>query len=239
MYDMNIRVRYSETDSESRARISHILDYFQDIATFHSMSLGALEKGIISEDHVWYLLSWDVTIDRFPILGEEIKIITDPYKMKGFYGYRRFYIQDEAGETITSADSIWVLMDGKKKLPVRISEELTRLYVDPEADGTIRIKRKLPEKGNWDHPLSFEVTDIFTDSNLHVNNAYYVQWASMVLPADGQVRRLRADYRQSALKGDTLLMEHFSEGDLYRVRFTGPEGVLIAMVDIEVGKKEG
>ena len=63
MYDMNIRVRYSETDSEGRARISHILDYFQDIATFHSMSLGALEKGIISEDHVWYLLSWDVTID--------------------------------------------------------------------------------------------------------------------------------------------------------------------------------
>lgn len=234
MYDMNIRVRYSEADSEGKARISHILDYFQDVATFHSMSLGMEANGALDRGHVWYLLSWDVTIDRYPVIGESIRVITDPYKMKGFYGYRRFFIHDEQGEVIASADSIWVLMDGEKKLPVRISDEMTRLYVDPETDGTIRVKRKLPVSGQWDHPMSFEVTDIFTDTNFHVNNAFYVQWATMVLPTDCQIHRLRVDYRQSAFRGDTLVMEHYVEGDLYRIRFTGPEDVLIAMVDIEI-----
>ena len=234
MYDMKIRVRYSETDPEGRTRISHILDYFQDVATFHSMSLGMEANGALDRGYGWYLLSWDVTITRYPVIGDSIRVITDPYKMKGFYGYRRFYIHDEQGEVIASADSIWVLMDGEKKLPVRISDELTRLFVDPETDGTVRIKRKLPVKGPWDHPMSFEVTDIFTDSNHHVNNAYYVQWASMVLPPDSKIHHLRVDYRQAAFRGDTLVMEHYSQGPLYRIRFTGPEDVLIAMVDIKI-----
>ena len=239
MYTMNTRVRYSETDQTQKLRLSCIINYFQDIATFHSMALGRKAGKDPVEGNVWYLLSWDVTIHRYPELGESVKIITDPYKMKGFYGYRRFFIRDDHDEVLSSGDSIWVLMDPEKKLPVKISDEITDLFVEPDADDTIRVKRKLPVKGDFGHPVSFEVTDFFTDSNHHVNNAYYVQWAGMVLPAGTYVERIRVDYRQSAYRGDILVMEHYLEDSVYRVRFTSKDDTLIALIDMHIRNIEG
>ena len=231
MYEMNIRVRYSETDREHRVRLHHLLDYFQDIATFHSMSFGLYGPGTPSED-VWYLLCWDVKISRYPLLGERLRLVTDPYKMKGFYGYRRFSIYDEKDEEIVSADSIWLLMDAEKMIPRRISKELTDTYVDPGSDQTVTIKRKLPDKGRWEPARTIEVTDLFLDYNKHVNNAFYVQWARMLLPDRIEVSRLKVDYRQSAVSGDILQMDTYRQEGLCRVRFRNQEDLLIAMVDM-------
>ncbi|MBR0411531.1 MAG: hypothetical protein IJI25_11140 [Eubacterium sp.] len=232
MFEMKIQVRYSETDPAGYARLYQILDYFQDAATFHSMSLGLDIGCSLMEGRAWYLLSWDVVLARYPKIGENITVITQPYKMKGFYGYRRFFIKDEDGNVMVSADSIWVLMDTDNKLPVRIPEELTRLFVAPGSDPTVRVKRKLAEKGDWEKKESIEVTDIFLDSNIHVNNAFYVQWAQMLVPRDKTVRRLRVDYRQSAFKGDILNMYQYMDQDICRVKFTGRDGILIAMADL-------
>ena len=40
MYEMKIRVRYSEVDREGIARLHQILEYFQDCGTFQSEELG-------------------------------------------------------------------------------------------------------------------------------------------------------------------------------------------------------
>lgn len=237
MYEMNLRVRYSETDLLRRLHLHHLLDYFQDAATFHSIDLGLGKWGDYVEGRVWYLLAWDVTVYRYPIIGEYLRVVTDPYKMKGFYGYRRFFLKDEEDTVIATGESIWVLMDIEKKLPVRISEELTRLFVKPESDGTIRIKRKLSEKGEWEKFSAFEITEIFLDSNHHVNNAFYVQWARMVLAEDLEISRLRVDYRQSSLEGDILHMYYCTDGNIHRVKFTNQNDVLIALVEMEVGSE--
>lgn len=235
MYEMNLRVRYSETDLFRKLHLHHLLDYFQDAATFHSIDLGLGKWGDFVEGRVWYLLAWDVTIYRNPGIGEYLRVVTDPYKMKGFYGYRRFFLKDEKDTVIAAGESIWVLMDIAKKLPVRISEELTRLFVKPESDGTIRIKRKLSEKGEWERVSTIEITDIFLDSNQHVNNVFYVQWARMVLAEDLVISRLRTDYRQSSFEGDTLYVDYCQEGMIHKVRFTNQDDVLIALVEMEAG----
>ena len=40
MYEMKIRVRYSEVDREGIARLHQILEYFQDCGTFQSEEIG-------------------------------------------------------------------------------------------------------------------------------------------------------------------------------------------------------
>lgn len=239
MYEIKIQVRYSETNPDGCVRLHQILDYFQDVATFQSMSLGLKTGGDYFSQHAWYLLCWDTTVLRYPGIGEYIGVMTQPYKMKGFYGYRRFFIRDSKGELIAFADSIWVLMNVERRIPVRISNELKQMFIDPDADGTVKIKRKIPLEGDWKKRESFKITDIFLDSNMHVNNVYYVQWAQSIIPDSSCVKRLRADYRQAALKGDEIRIYYCVNEDeaLYRVKYINQDDTLIALVDMYVTKE--
>ncbi|MBR1742103.1 MAG: hypothetical protein IJ733_09605, partial [Lachnospiraceae bacterium] len=65
-----------------------------------------------------------------------------------------------------------------------------------------------------------------------VNNTFYVQWAESIIPADLCAAKLKVDYRQAALKGDTIHVFCDIQDDLYRVKYVNQNDVLIAMVDM-------
>lgn len=97
MYEMKIRVRYSEVDREGIARLHQILEYFQDCGTFQSEELGLGVEEDQKNHRAWYLIAWNVKIIRHPRMSEYIDVTTQAYKMRGFYGYRRYSIIDRAG----------------------------------------------------------------------------------------------------------------------------------------------
>ena len=41
--------------------------------------------------------SWQIVIERRPVLGEPIRIATWPYEIKGIYGLRNFAMYDKDG----------------------------------------------------------------------------------------------------------------------------------------------
>lgn len=88
MYAFDSRIRYSETDSEGDLTLDALLNYFQDCSTFHSEDVG-LGIGYMKEiGQVWVLSSWQIVVNRYPKLGEKVKIVTLPYELKVFLGYR-------------------------------------------------------------------------------------------------------------------------------------------------------
>ena len=122
MYEMKIRVRYSEVDREGIARLHQILEYFQDCGTFQSEELGLGVEEDQKNHRAWYLIAWNVKIIRHPRMSEYIDVTTQAYKMRGFYGYRRYSIIDEQGATIVSAEAIWILMNTQKMLPMKVTK---------------------------------------------------------------------------------------------------------------------
>lgn len=234
MYEMKIRVRYSEVDQKGKLRLHQLLEYFQDCVTFHSMEVGLGLRGDVEEhqNRAWYLIAWDIQIHRLPELAENLTVITEPYKMRGFYGYRRYRILDEAGNTVVEADSNWIFMDTEKMMPVKIPQYLADRYITEEVDQTVRVKRKLPSEGQWTERENMEVTKIFLDSNGHVNNTYYVLWAEDVLPENYEVGEIRVDYRQSAYLHDTLRVYSIEEGEKWRIRFLNQNNEIIALIEV-------
>ena len=100
MYAFDSRIRYSETDSEGYLTLDALLNYFQDCSTFHSEDVG-LGIGYMKEiGQVWVLSSWQIVVNRYPKLGEKVKIVTLPYELKVFLGYRNFAMLDEQGEVL-------------------------------------------------------------------------------------------------------------------------------------------
>lgn len=238
MYEMNIQVRYSEVDRYGKTQLHQILEYFQDCGVFQTVDLGFGKTGTDNENEAWYLIAWDVQISRYPAICEKLIIITEPYKMKGFYGYRRYKIVDEKQETIVEADSIWIFMDTDKMIPVKIPEYLTKGYIVDGVDETIRVKRKLSLKGDWEELETITVSKIFLDSNDHVNNAYYVLWAEEVLPEKYIVREIKVDYRQSALLNDEIHICMAKEENLWKVKYVNQDGLLNAVIEMTVIEKE-
>ena len=135
MYAFDSRIRYSETDSEGYLTLDALLNYFQDCSTFHSEDVG-LGIGYMKEiGQVWVLSSWQIVVNRYPKLGEKVKIVTLPYELKVFLGYRNFAMLDEQGEYLAKANSLWSLLDVGTGKPVMVNEAMHKGYeIDEKLD---------------------------------------------------------------------------------------------------------
>ncbi len=122
MYEFDSRVRYSEVDAKGRMTWLALMDYFQDCSVFHSESL---QVGVdyLAKNHIaWVLSSWQICVNRMPRLADVVTTQTWAYGMKSFYGYRNFAMNDEKGERLAYANSVWVLMDTQTGRPQRIPQ---------------------------------------------------------------------------------------------------------------------
>ena len=82
MYQFDSRVRYSETDEKGRLSVTGIMNYFQDCSTFQSEDIGMGVSYLKEHHQAWWLSSWQIIIDRYPVLGERITIGTWPYDFR-------------------------------------------------------------------------------------------------------------------------------------------------------------
>lgn len=205
MYQFDSRVRYSETDEKGRLSVTGIMNYLQDCSTFQSEDIGMGVSYLKEHHQAWWLSSWQIIIDRYPVLGERITIGTWPYDFKGIFGYRNFTIQDSKGGYLVRANSIWFLFDTKAGKPARVTNIDIEGYGKPEEklameDAPRRIA--LPEDYVLKDPVL--VMKHHIDTNHHVNNAQYVEIAREFLPDDFDMKELRAEYRKAAIMGDYL-----------------------------------
>ncbi len=236
MFEMDITVRYSEINQEGTVDLHQMLDYFQDCSTFHSEKAGFGLEYLRNENKGWFVLAWDVSISRYPRFAEHLRVITEPYIVRGFFGYRRFYIQDEDGKTIVQADSQWVYMDLEKNRPVKLPKGMAEGYI-PEGqvpeDRKIRVTRKLPTDGDFKEMDCLDITHFYLDTNGHVNNAYYVLWAEKLLPEGSRLTHFCIDYKKSVRLGDKIHISLDQREGECRVKISNQDGELNSTVIME------
>ena len=206
MYSFNARVRYSEVGGDRRLSVPGVVNYLQDCSTFQSEDLKMGIDYLEQSHRAWWLSSWQIVIDRYPRLGEEIVVSTWPYDFKGIYGYRNFTICDKQGEYLVKANSIWFLFDTKAGRPVKVERKDIRGY-QTEGDKKLDMEyapRRIVLSGEYEAGEPVTVTLHHIDTNRHVNNAQYVSIARELLPESFFVRELRAEYKKAAAQGDRL-----------------------------------
>lgn len=204
MYSFKSKIRYSETDCEGKLSMASLLNYFQDCSTFQSEELG-VGLDYMEQNHiVWVLSSWQIVVNRYPGLCEEVVIGTLPYEFKGFLGYRNFVMRTPDGETLAVANSLWSLLDLNTGKPGAPSEELRLKYPLEERLPMDYAPRKilLPEGGVYQEP--FAVKKHHLDTNHHVNNGQFVDMAMEFLPEKFPIGQMRAEYKKQAFLDDIL-----------------------------------
>lgn len=206
MYQLESRIRYSETNEAGFLTMTGIINYFQDCSTFHSEDCGVGVAFLEKEHRAWMLSSWRIVTERYPRLGERIQVATWPYDFKGIYGYRNFAILDMEGNYLVKANSVWFMCDTRTLLPVRVREQDVSPYGahEPCLDmGEAPRKIAAPEEAREGTPIVVGHYQI--DTNHHVNNAQYIEMARQAAGDAGRIRELRAEYKKAAVLGDVII----------------------------------
>lgn len=231
MYSFKSRVRYSEVDQNQELSVTGIINYLQDCSTFQSEDLN-LGITYLQEHHrAWWLSSWQIVIERYPRLGEEIIISTWPYDFRGIYAYRNFTICDKEGNYLVKANSIWFFFDTEAGRPVRALESDIRGYGKNEERLDMEYApRKISVPEHTEKMPVITVLPHHIDTNHHVNNAQYVDMAREALPENTRIQELRVEYKKAAVQGDEIVPYVSREGSDYTVALCDEEETPYAVV---------
>ena len=232
-YTFKSRVRFSEVDHTKRIKLPGIVNYFQDCSTFQSEGLGLGVDHFAKHKRAWILSAWQVVIDRYPSLGEEISVSTWANEFNGLYGLRNFCMEDEGQQMTACANSVWVYMDIEKGRPAKPGEDETKAYGEGEPLKMEYAPRKIALPKDAEPMDAFPVRKYHIDTNEHVNNCQYVQMALEVLKERMEVRQLRVEYKRSAVYGDVIYPRTAYEKDRTVVELCDEAGKPYAVVELK------
>lgn len=194
-------------DRQTLALPSSVLKFFQEIANAHSDEFGFGFENLSKKNATFLLVNVSMDITRTPILHEKIKVTTWSAGRKGIRYIRRTVIEDEKGEIISSAESVWVLVD---TLSHRIITKADEIGFDlPECDevcGDLRCGKIVhPDDMTLQGKRRIRYTDI--DYNGHLNNCKYADFVMDFMPVDVIGKRVSAldiYFHSEAMEGDKI-----------------------------------
>ncbi len=203
MYEWSTRIRYSELDAKGIMSMGALVNIFQDCANLDSQDQGVGLSYLMENKMAWILLGWEFDVRRLPTLGEHVVVATLPYDFKGSFGYRNFVLRTEEGELLARADSMWMFANWETLKPLRIPEDIYGRYELEESVFRADLRTKITI-GEKKFEESFMIQRQHLDTNHHVNNAQYVDFAEQYLPKGCSVKNMRVQYRKQAFLGDEV-----------------------------------
>lgn len=231
MYSFDSIIRFSEVDHYGTLTLPGIINYFQDCSILHSDSLGVGMEHLKEQKQAWILSSWQIVVNRYPKMGEKVKICTWPTGFKGLYGTRNFVLEDMQGEKLAYANSIWVFMDFGRGRPAKPAVDIVEQYTCEPPMEMDYAPRKISLPEHFEDAGSFTVRKYQIDTNEHMNNGQYVKLALEVLE-DVQVKEVRVEYKKSAAYNDVIYTKIARENERTVVTLCDAEDNTYAIVEL-------
>ena len=230
MFTFDTKVSYSRVDKRGQVPFYEIMNYFQDCTNFQSEALGVGIEHMDSVGKAWIIVAYKIRINKPIMLGQDIRVGTAPTKFGAGFASRKFFIQDDQGEYLVQADSMWILIDRNNRKPVHITKEDCTMYdLESEFEG-LKATRKLTlseEKSKLD---TFKVMKTYIDNNGHMNNADYLRVVEEILPEDSQFQEVDIVYNKEALEGENIIPYLHKGVDGTAISFESQEGEVLTKI---------
>ena len=118
-----------------------ILEYLEDIAAYHSDSVG-IGINTTKETHLnWLLLDWELEVLKRPKYGQVLDIHTWSRGIEKFYAFRDFEVYDEENNLCAIATSKWLLVDSKTEKIARVELEMANRYQSETEKAVFKDKK--------------------------------------------------------------------------------------------------
>lgn len=234
MYTYHTIVRYSETGGNLESNISTIANYLQDCAIMHSEDVGIGLDYLAEHKRAWFLVSWQIEVNRYPRMGENIQVRTWAYDFRTSMGFRNIDILDAEGNRIVYAASIWSYVDMETMRPTKLEPEVAKAYpMEPRIDMTY-APRKIPLFDTYETVERRKVMAYQIDSNSHMNNAAYIALAQEYLKEGETVGAVRAEYRMQYRKDDVIVVKRAKRDGFLQVLLCDDADTVRCVVQFDI-----
>lgn len=174
---------------------------------------------------VWLLVQWRVRLTGKVLWNEPLEVITWPQTMERLTSNRCFRILDGQGREVAIGESIWLLANADTGRVMRIPQEVADAY-DLIPDGVFETSFDKPPADIGKMTLSAKVGRRDLDTNRHVNNLVYLDYAKEALPVDISLQdypEVVIRYHRELLLDDTFYCYHAPVADGHVIQICGEQ----------------
>jgi medium-chain acyl-[acyl-carrier-protein] hydrolase len=219
-YSRDYLVHYYEVNKSRKLVLPSLIHYLEDIAVLNSEANGFSLDYYDNTGCGFMLLSWDIKIYAWPSFNEPVTIKTWPSSFKRFLANREYQVFNKNGIKIAEAHSVWLFANTVTRKPQSVPVEIYKgfnLTKESEKDFFMSEDMSPLKEGAFSKKLVVQNYDI--DTNNHVNNVRYVDWALITLPVDAvsgyAVSNARVNYKKELYAGDEveIISDLFHDGN--------------------------
>lgn len=174
----NHDVKSFECGSDSKFRITNLLQLFQEAAYLSAENLGFGYHSLQARNMTWVLSSLKIKFINLPKWNDKVTFATWPSGHNRLHGFREFTVSDKNGNHIIIGTSEWLAIDLKSRRPINVNDFEIELPNTGEKALDEKLSRLNPKRfGEGREIIEIVVPYSSIDENGHVNNAEYVKWS--------------------------------------------------------------
>jgi acyl-ACP thioesterase len=211
IFEQEFPIRYHELDSHGLLRPVTLLNFVQDAGGMHAAQLGVSVRDLRLRGLTWVLSRVHLEVERYLHADDMIHVRTWPSTREGLFSCREFEMFDRNGTVFSRATSSWAVLNLATRRPVKLQDCLPEypLTARRALDDDFASLPAFPAPpGDSFREVPFLVRRSDLDSNHHVNNTVYTDWALEAVPDDvsaGHLQSIEVSFRAEALYGDSVL----------------------------------
>ena len=191
IYRENLKVGLKDVWKGNEISNKAILEYLENVAAYHSDSVG---YGINTTEETgvsWILLDWKVEVIKRPQYGQILDIHTWSRKIIKYYAYRDFEIYDDKNNLCVIATSKWLLINNKTGKIEKVEKEMAEKYQSELGKSVFQNeeieKLKIPQ--NYKNTIIYQAKRKDIDIIGHMHNLYYLDLAYEAMPEEEYNKR--------------------------------------------------
>ena len=177
IYEKEHQIKYYECDTMQKMTISMLINIMIHVSGEQSYLLGVGDEVVAEKGLAWIILQYEVEVERMPAFYESIKITTQANSYNKLFCYRAFKVYDSQGNLCVTVNSKFALMNVQERKMARVPAELIAPYESEFSKKLIRMPKPVKVDEEKMTSKEYQVRYLDIDSNCHVNNSKYIEWA--------------------------------------------------------------
>lgn len=246
IYSEELYIQDFYCDRTAKLSLPMITELAISASSKQTVEMGIGMQRLVESNHGWILLQYDIKINRRPDLGEKIKITTDPKRHNRFFAFRDFDFFDQDGNVLIHIDSLWAMIDLKRRRLVSLDPEFVEPLKGDLADHLERLESPADLDRSFNGgPISVEeikANYFDIDTNQHVNNSNYLKF--FLIPVEEnfllkhEPKRILIKYVKEIRLNQSVVSKAQFTGPLHSIHEISDDSLISAQAEIEWSEVE-